>query len=313
MSFGGNNDNWEWGQEDEFRLDADSPLAISRSLWDELTQSEEDSRNLFETTPIKSYRESECPECPVSSGDSQGSREPTSSTPTVHGDRDSPHLKRRRMLHFSASDSETATICDQQIGPFQHCGNSLMEEREDFQISDPESVAPFWFSRKEETYSSVSGSLDQSSESWMARCFNDGEIQCNSEDPNSGGAFDDQIDVSEFCQLEPSELDTEMWQEPASSAPNVVLTVKKAVSQRSATTPVAYPFALIKPCGVQGDVTLNDINQRILTPSSRSVHSKEDTRSPSIPTSAFSGKAVVALTKIHTEGKGSITIMRTKG
>lgn len=74
---------------------------------------------------------------------------------------------------------------------------------------------------------------------------------------------------------------------------------------------VAYPFAFVKPCGVQGDVTLKDINQWIHTPSKL----KQDIENPAAyPTSAFSGKPVVGKTKIRTEGgKGSITIMRTKG
>lgn len=75
---------------------------------------------------------------------------------------------------------------------------------------------------------------------------------------------------------------------------------------------VAYPFDFIKPCGVLGDVTLKDINQRILTPPpSKQKEVKEE---PPYPTSAFSGKPVVGKTKIPTQGgKGSITIMRTKG
>ena len=78
-------------------------------------------------------------------------------------------------------------------------------------------------------------------------------------------------------------------------------------------TSVAYPFALIKPCGVE-DVTLKDINQRILTPPVRLKHKEEEGASSSYPTSAFSGKPVVVKTRIRTEGgKGSITIMRTKG
>jgi hypothetical protein len=75
---------------------------------------------------------------------------------------------------------------------------------------------------------------------------------------------------------------------------------------------VAYPFAFIKPCGVHGDVTLNEINQRIRTPPSKAKLRDEE---PVVyPMSAFSGKPVVGKTKIRTEGgKGSITIMRTKG
>jgi hypothetical protein len=76
---------------------------------------------------------------------------------------------------------------------------------------------------------------------------------------------------------------------------------------------VAYPFAFIKPCGIHGDITLTEINKRIqLPPPSKAKQIKED---PIVyPKSAFSGKPVVGKTKIRTEGgKGSITIMRTRG
>ncbi|GMY18081.1 protein XRI1-like [Fagus crenata] len=82
-------------------------------------------------------------------------------------------------------------------------------------------------------------------------------------------------------------------------------------------TRVVYPFALVKPGGVEGDVTLNDINERILMPPTRPVrHPVGDFAcrpcvSPHGP--GLSGKAVVALTKIHTQGRGTITIIRTKG
>lgn len=80
-----------------------------------------------------------------------------------------------------------------------------------------------------------------------------------------------------------------------------------------AASSVVYPFAFVKPCGVHGDVTLKDINQRIRTPKLKTPQNSED---PSVayPKSAFSGKPVVGKTTIPTEGgKGSITIMRTKG
>ncbi|MCH96529.1 protein XRI1-like, partial [Trifolium medium] len=63
---------------------------------------------------------------------------------------------------------------------------------------------------------------------------------------------------------------------------------------------VAYPFAFIKPSGAHGDVTLKEINQRILNPSSKSKESSDDTSA--YPKSAFSGKPVVGKTKIRTEG-----------
>lgn len=77
---------------------------------------------------------------------------------------------------------------------------------------------------------------------------------------------------------------------------------------------VAYPFAIVRPCGVHGDVTLRDINQRMRTPPPPKMKQSNEDPSASYPTSAFSGKPVVGKMKIRTEGgKGSITVMRTKG
>ncbi|TVU13867.1 hypothetical protein EJB05_37298 [Eragrostis curvula] len=72
------------------------------------------------------------------------------------------------------------------------------------------------------------------------------------------------------------------------------------------TTSIAYPFTLIKPFWEETDVTLNDINQRIRAPPKKPPEI--------LGTSAFSGKPVIGKTRIRTDGgKGSITILRTKG
>ncbi|XP_028767042.1 uncharacterized protein LOC114724765 [Neltuma alba] len=82
---------------------------------------------------------------------------------------------------------------------------------------------------------------------------------------------------------------------------------------------VVYPFAMVKPGGIrEGEVTLNDINKRILMPPTRPVrHPVGDFASRpclSATGAGLSGKAVVALTRIHTQGRrGTITIIRTKG
>ncbi|KAG8382642.1 hypothetical protein BUALT_Bualt05G0098600 [Buddleja alternifolia] len=86
---------------------------------------------------------------------------------------------------------------------------------------------------------------------------------------------------------------------------------------KRALAKVVYPFALVKPGGFEGDVTLNDINERILMPPTRPVrHPVGDFAcrplvSPEGP--GLSGKAVVAFTRIHTQGRGTITIIRTRG
>ncbi|KAK6931712.1 hypothetical protein RJ641_003505 [Dillenia turbinata] len=80
---------------------------------------------------------------------------------------------------------------------------------------------------------------------------------------------------------------------------------------------VVYPFAMVKPGGLEGDMTINDINERILMPPTRPLrHPVGDYAcrpcvSPDGP--GLSGKAVVAFTKIRTHGRGTITIIRTKG
>ncbi|KAJ9152978.1 hypothetical protein P3X46_026475 [Hevea brasiliensis] len=82
-------------------------------------------------------------------------------------------------------------------------------------------------------------------------------------------------------------------------------------------TRVLYPFALVKPGGVEGDMTISDINERILMPPTRPVrHPVGDFACrPCVSADGIglSGKAVVALTRIHTQGRGTITIIRTKG
>ncbi|KAL3652884.1 hypothetical protein CASFOL_002565 [Castilleja foliolosa] len=80
---------------------------------------------------------------------------------------------------------------------------------------------------------------------------------------------------------------------------------------------VVYPFALVKPGGFEGDMTLNDINERILMPPTRPVrHPVGDFACRplvSLDGPGLSGKAVVAFTRIQTQGRGTITIVRTRG
>ncbi|XP_027939224.1 uncharacterized protein LOC114193569 isoform X2 [Vigna unguiculata] len=83
---------------------------------------------------------------------------------------------------------------------------------------------------------------------------------------------------------------------------------------------IAYPFKLVKCGGVGGETTLKDINYQILsTPSTSKAIPHPVTDSVTLPCklvkgSSFglSGKTVTSLTRIHTRGRGSITIIRTK-
>ncbi|XP_071709623.1 uncharacterized protein [Rutidosis leptorrhynchoides] len=86
--------------------------------------------------------------------------------------------------------------------------------------------------------------------------------------------------------------------------------------KKKVITRVVYPFALVKPGGFKGDMTLNDINERILMPPTRPVkHPVGDFACRSLVSvdgPGLSGKAVVALTRIQTHGRGTITIIRTR-
>ncbi|XP_058108449.1 protein XRI1-like [Magnolia sinica] len=109
----------------------------------------------------------------------------------------------------------------------------------------------------------------------------------------------------------PDEKDTLISKNPISSVGHR-RRIKKNVGMR-----VAYPFAVVKPGGIDGGVTLDDINERILMRPTRPVRHPvgEFACFPCVSMDGHgpSGKAVAALTRIHTQGRGTITIIRTKG
>ncbi|KAL6656109.1 hypothetical protein ACP70R_006935 [Stipagrostis hirtigluma subsp. patula] len=85
----------------------------------------------------------------------------------------------------------------------------------------------------------------------------------------------------------------------------------------AAGTGVVCPFALLKPDGLDGGATLADINARILMRPSRPVRHPvgEFACAPRVSADApgISGKAVSSFTRLHTPGRGTITIVRTRG
>lgn len=81
-----------------------------------------------------------------------------------------------------------------------------------------------------------------------------------------------------------------------------------------------YPFAVVKPLGLDDGrmTTLSDVNKWILKRPSRPVHHPVGPFAcgPAVNLArglGLSGKAVVSLTKITTGGKGTVTIIRTRG
>ncbi|KAF8779738.1 hypothetical protein HU200_002323 [Digitaria exilis] len=80
---------------------------------------------------------------------------------------------------------------------------------------------------------------------------------------------------------------------------------------------VVCPFALLKPDGLDGGATLADINTRILMRPARPVRHPvgEFACAPRVSADqpGISGKAVSSFTRLHTPGRGTITIIRTRG
>ncbi|RZR99456.1 hypothetical protein BHM03_00029027 [Ensete ventricosum] len=92
---------------------------------------------------------------------------------------------------------------------------------------------------------------------------------------------------------------------------------RRQCKKSKAKTSVAYPFAVVKPGGAEGHVTLDDINARLLRRPRRPVRHPvgEYAYGPCVSPDGLglSGKAVASLTRIQTRGRGTITIIRTKG
>ncbi|XP_073125043.1 protein XRI1-like isoform X2 [Henckelia pumila] len=178
------------------------------------------------------------------------------------------------------------------------------------------------FLRSKETQDSLEANMHDMSEwvagfaGWIADYFNEAEIHCSAEDIcDLSGASDVQINITELCKMPPEYNASAVTNHPINSRRSGAFKGRKSYMRTlpKPSSSVVYPFAFIKPCGAHGDMTLEDINQKLHAPP-KSKQDQEDDRSVSFPTSAFSGKPVVGKTKIQTEGgEGSITIMRTKG
>uniref|UniRef100_A0A6N2N0X2 Protein XRI1 n=1 Tax=Salix viminalis TaxID=40686 RepID=A0A6N2N0X2_SALVM len=257
----GNGEHWGWQGED-YCFQKDPSSDVSQRLWNEVALNGEDlSYMLDETTPVKA-----CGDLAYHvNHDNNMNKEPEEQRETCS------QFKRRR-LQFD-THVEDSPFCDEDLTSVFLKSNICLPP------------------------------VTMSSEHWIAGCFNDSEMHFSPNDMSFPGASDIQIDISDFCN-DPPEFEASMVQKRVTRTPrNVVFKGTKSFIQTPTklATSVAYPFAFIKPCGVHGDVTLNEINQRIRTPPpSKSKQKDED---PVVyPMSAFSGKPVVGKTKIRTEG-----------
>ncbi|KAK7339187.1 hypothetical protein VNO77_19840 [Canavalia gladiata] len=300
MDYNNDKEPWDWHRED-YCLQKSFNFDISQELWNEVSQNE-DLSLVFndETTPVKA-----CGHFPHNANNSESNnmqKEPEECWKT------SSQMKRRRMLQFNTQDGDHSFSNEQMSKAY------LKLNGKDSNEAVLPKVSPQWVFGASGSASASNYEDLESAGEWLVDCFKDAEMLCP-DDLNFSGADDVHIDAAELCNI-PSACEQNMVQHHVTQTPrNVIFKGRKSFLQTPTklVSSVAYPFAFIKPSGAQGDVTLKEINQRILSPPPlKSNQSREDPIP--YPKSAFSGKPVVGKTKIRTEGgKGSITIMRTRG
>lgn len=318
------NSSWDWGYYDNLILDTDFSLAISRSLCDEWMHG--DVYNMLASTPSPQIFQQ--PQLSILSLDNEGesSEAAASYFCQIQGlsQDNNPRCKRRRMLLFPG-DEAFGQSCMASDDPFHQYGSirnnsgydSYRSACESMQLPESSSSS-LWLSGNDDFLGSKNACMEQCPEKWMPKYVTEQLLQESSTD----GSMNISLPVSdaqEMQDLMSPDLHS-FLAKPARgrlSVEGIQNDNPWPAPKSKLATPVAYPFSVLKPSGVEGDVTLNDINKRILMPPTRPIqHPVGDYARP--PSSAstgagLSGKAVVALTKIHTEGKGTITIMRTKG
>ncbi|XP_027093387.2 protein XRI1-like isoform X2 [Coffea eugenioides] len=287
-----NNEMWDWQGTNICLQENIESAGMSKCLWSDMKQNQ-DVSYIFdnEITPVK-----DCGDLVYYVNNYEMSEK------LEKLEEPSSQVKRRRMLQFDSEGLNTP-FCNEDTSS-SYLRSKDKENSAEEAVSEKSHLVSGY---ADDTSESAFEALDQSSEGWLASCFTDAD--------SPGDLISDvQIDIEELLNNEPEPAVSTNQCRPARTQRNVFRGRKSYIQTpaNSAST-VAYPFAFIKPCAVRGDVTLKDINQRIHAPPPSKLKQSYDDPA-AYPTSAFSGKLVIGSTKIHTEGgKGSITIMRTKG
>lgn len=282
-AIGDQDELWGW-QSQEYSLQKDLLPDPCSSLWAEASDNVADGWSMFdEQTPIKHCTDLEFQLCDIGDIIIKDFEE----------GKETLQAKRRRMLQFCPENVEMTC-------PMTEDGLS-----ESLQVMD--------FSGTDCLLNS--DGTDELPEDWLVNCSQDSEPQIPAEEMNSpAAAMEKTIDIPEHQNSSPSEQSIVPHNNPTRSRPTPLKAGKNIIRAKKLRTSVALPFELIKPCSIHGDVTLNDINEKIHAPPPYKIKHKNDEEPNSHQASAISGKPVVHKTKIHTEGgKGSITITRTIG
>lgn len=201
------------------------------------------------------------------------------------------------------------------------CVNPIVSAAEEFLVPVPSSPSNIWFPKESPTtINAISEEAGKGAdEKWMSKCLDHKELHSPPEKSKIVVRSANHSEGSGMSAQSSPSSEGEVLQGPLTpfskgSTPGWM--PSPLTRFRVKATPVAYPFNLVKPCSAHGDVTLSDINQRIKVSSpssSRRQPPRDGEKSPTQSGSGLSGKAVVECIKLHTEGKGSITIMKTRG
>lgn len=298
-----NTEMWDWQGED-YGLQTND----SNTLWSNVNENEDDLSYVFnETTPAKSFEDLD-----YQVTDNENINKGTEPCREAYS-----QAKRRRVLHFENEvlDADIMPLCDEDFSSVY-----LKSKEREASLDEALSDMTQWvsgFAEVDDTSGSGNEGLEQSSDGWLADCLmNDTEMHLSADDVNPAGTTAVHIDLTESNNSQPENGGGTSQELSTPTRQNIIFKGKKSFIKTPAkmASSVVLPFAFVKPCGMQGAVTLKDINQRILTPPPSKSKKNHQIPTKSYPTSAFSGKPVVGKTKIRTEGgKGSITIMRTKG
>jgi hypothetical protein len=324
---------WYW-QHESFKSDSESPLVITPSFWEELTENGGDSSILYGVAPVMDTRsQPSSAACYAFAVDHQGARNEgiASGSP--------PYLS---ILGTSAA----------LYSPFKSCTPPLVSGNEEYMLPVPcgssVSSTSLWFPRVDNVSNSVLANAQQPGNTCRVRSFDETAYSACQQmkapvllvnDYNTSLVGGNTLQQSQHLhrpqilqealhvqqsqhRLQTQELQvTDVLQGPRTPFSKPPFSGRKQSMGSSrfkgkSSNRVVFPFALVKPSAAQGDVTLNDINRHLLCPPPMPVQNANATniaKPPAQSGAGLSGKSVVACTKIHTEGNGTITIMRTRG
>ncbi|PAN26845.1 hypothetical protein PAHAL_5G042900 [Panicum hallii] len=274
---------WGW-QSQEYSLQKDLLADPCSSLWAEASNNLSDDWSMLdEQTPIKHCTDFEFQFCDIGDIIIKDFEE----------GKETLQAKRRRMLQFCPENVEmTCTMTEDGLS-------------ESLQVMDFPGANCLL----------NSDGTDELPEEWLVNCSQDSEPRLPAEEMTSPAtAVEKDNSTSVHQNSSPCEQAIVVHNNPVQARPTPLKAGRNIIRAKKVRTSVAFPFELIKPCSILGAVTLNDINEKIHAPPPYKIKHKNDEELNSHQASAISGKPVVHMTKIHTEGgKGSITITRTIG